>query len=260
MTSAIDNARASITVSTAEADYLTVVGRNYGVPRPPGLPGSDDLYRCVIQILAWLPKTVLHTMYRLTECIFGTQASIRLGGKRAWQIYEVNPNEIIFELPEHLITGTLETASYLHGFPSSATTMAGPNTDTFTCPGDITLAADSLVGLTVYLFYASTWNAHTVNSASHVAGTSTVVTNAVDIPGGLSGVGMFLDVSGDGINSYEGDFMAPDAAEGADGTSPDTLDHDRRVYLYGQGLLDIFEFYMNTFVRAAGVVLRVEGI
>ncbi len=262
MTSAVDNARSSIIVSTAEANYLSIVGNNYGVPRPPGLPGSDDVYKCVIQVLAWLPKTILHTMYKLAECIFGTQADITTGGNRAWAIFEVVPNEIIFEVPSHLIEGILETASYLHGFPSEATTPAGPNVDTFTCPGDITESAVSLTGLTVYLFYSSTWNAHTVNSATYSSGTglSTVVTSATDIPGGLTGVGMFLDVPGDGINSYEGDFMAPDASEAADGTSPVTLEHDRRVYLYGKGLLDIFEFYMNTFVRAAGVTLRIEEI
>jgi hypothetical protein len=201
-------------------------------------------------------------MHRLAECIFGTQAAIEAGGDRAWAIYEVNANEVIFEMPTHLIVGTEETASYLHGYPGKVTTIVGPNTDTFTTPGDITFATSNIVGLTVYLFHTGIWNAHTVNSATYSSGTglSTVVTSAASIPGGLASTPAFLDVIGDGVLSWEGDFMAPDASEAADELAPATVEHDRRVYLYGKGLLDIFEFYVDAFVRAAGVALRVEEI
>lgn len=46
--------------------------------------------------------------------------------------------------------------------------------------------------------------------------------------------------------------------EAADGTSPLTAPHDDRVYLSAFGLYDVFKYYYDLLVRAAGVVVRLE--
>jgi hypothetical protein len=329
--------------------------------------------------LAWQPKTILFTVHNLLGCIFGTQDEIEAAGNRAWEVFEVNPNEILLELPIFLISGSSENATYMHGFSGNATTTGGTaatgsittiavaslvdgetftlddgvnparvfeldvtgdgvtagrvavdvsgdttadnvrdtiisvinaqnrsffaqtasnggaatvtltqdlvgtpgnttqsetvtnagfvvtnmttgaDTDTFTVPGDITQAASALTGLDVYLFYGGVFNVHSISTASFTAGVSTVITTVSDIPG-LFSAPMLLDVPGDGTLSHAGDFLAPDATEKADGTSPLTVSHDERVYLYGQAGLDIFVFYMESLVKAAGVTLRTEII
>ena len=339
--SAIDQARASMLLLFAEGTYLTTIGRNYGVPRPESDPNDDDLYRCIIGAIAWRPKSIFATTWRLAECVFGTQADIIAAGQRPWDIFQVNNNEFILEVPRELFAASNENASYMHGFVGPVTTPAGPATDTYTVPDDITEAADSLVGLTVYILYSGVYNAHTINSATYDSGTdtSTVVTSAATIPGGLNSVDSFLDVPGDGVSSYVGDALALDATEEADSTlsgslvdeqlaslaiigsgavtlqtgggaawpasgtvtfepgtareesftftlaadvvtltsgttvfehaagsfvqtqaAPPAMDHDRRVYLAGNGAIETFVFYQDTLLRAAGIVLRVEEI
>jgi hypothetical protein len=261
--SAIDEARAQLFVDSAEGEFLSTIGRMNGVPRPPQDPNNEAMYSALIQVLARSPKTVQVTCYRLAEVLFGTQAAIEAAGGRAWQFYEPNPNEIVFECPMELIAGSNANASYLHGDGGDHAMCVGGPSDTITVKGkDLTGVADpgAISGLTLNLYYSSAWNAHTVDTITYDSGTdtSTIVVTAATVPA-LAGVPWTIEVTeGD---SYRGDYMAEDATEEAGQTSPTaTAPVEDRVYLFGKGLLDIFTFYMDLLVRAAGVLLRVEMI
>lgn len=209
--SAIQDAKASLLVDTAEGNYLSIIGQNYGVPRPRQSV-SDDLYRRLVQVLAWQPKAILFTVYKLLEAVFGSQATIIAGGDRPWRVYEVNANEIIIELPVALISANQETASYLHGWSGYAHVPSGP-TNTFTTPGDITSAAGvTLVGMDLHVLISGTWTTYQVTSASYNSetDTSTVVVNAATLPAG--GGLFYLEVPGDDIASYRGDYLATGGA------------------------------------------------
>ncbi len=255
--SAIDQARDSMLVNTASGKALTDLGANYGVPRPPQSPFDDELFRQIIPVLAWLPKTPLLVTYKLAEVIFGTQAAVKASYGYAWQIYEVNPNEIIFECPLGLISGNLQVASYMHGYPGTTGAVTGP-TNTITNVGSdarLSVSGSNLTGRTIYVFFGGVWNTYTISSSSYNAGTqtNTFILSAATVPTGDS-YPFFIDVPGS--SSWNpGDFMLADATVAADGTNPP---HADLVYLFGKARLDIFEFYMNNFVRAAGVSLRSE--
>ena len=244
--SAIDQAHDSMLLDTAEGKFLTAVGGNNGVPRPPQSPFDDVLYRSIVPILSWLPKTPILVAYRLAEVLFGTQASL---GKHAWQFYEVNPNEIIFEYEGATIVVSNANASYMHGYRGTA--IGSGSTTVTVVDTDASLAATSLVGLSAYLFYGGVWNTTTIASQSYNAGTSTnTFVLSASVPAGDSK--FFIDIPSS--VSFDGDYMLADASQVAGGTNPDST---RLVYLYGRGVVDIFQFYMDNFVRAAGVVLNV---
>ncbi len=195
-------------VDSADGNYLSIIGNSFGVPRPPQVVG-DEMYRQLVQLLAWLPKTILFTTYRLCEIVLGTQAAILLSGSRPWRIYEVNPNEFIIELPLDLVSMGNENASFLHGPSGYGFVPAGP-VDTFTTPGDLQVAsATTLVGMTLMFNTApGTWTEYTVAAFSYNAGTdtSTVQVSAATLPSG--GGSFYIIVPGDGVSSYRGDFLA----------------------------------------------------
>lgn len=252
--SAIQQARDTMFWDSASGKYLTSLGADLGVSRPPQSPFDDTLFRTVGQILGWLPKTPLLVMYRLAEAIFGTQASLLVLNGRSWQIYEVNPNEIIFECPIELIAGTVSTASYLHGYAGVTGLIAGP-TNTITVAGTdarLSISGGNLFGLATYVFFAGVWNSYTIASSSFAAGVNTIVLSAATVPSGDS-FPMFIDIPGS--SSFSGDFMLADATVPGDGLGPPVA---QLVHLYGQGRLDILTYYVNNFVRAAGVTLRTE--
>jgi hypothetical protein len=206
--SAVRRARLSMLVDSADGNYLSIVGNSFGVPRPPQVVG-DEMYRQLVQLLSWLPKTILFTTYKLVEIILGTQASILLAGGRPWKLYEVNPNEFIIELPLSLIAATNANASYLHGPSGYGFVPTGP-VDTFTTPGNLQPAsATTFVGMTLMFNTAlGVWTEYTVVAFSYNPGTntSTVQVSAATLPGG--GGMFYILVPGDGVSSYSGDFLA----------------------------------------------------
>jgi hypothetical protein len=239
--SAIDQARDSMMWNTATGKFLTELGANYGIPRPPQSPFDDELYRRVGQVLGWLPKTPLLVTVRLAEAIFGTQQA----------------NEIIFECPIDAIAGDTSTAGYMHGYPGHTEAVVGLTaTITFVGPdARLSVSGSNLNGRSLYLFHTSAWQTYTISSASYDSTTelNTIVLNAATVPTG-NNYRFFIDVPG--VNSWNpGDFMEDDASIEAGGLNPPS---SHLVYLFGKGKLDIFEFYMNNFVRAAGVTLRTE--
>lgn len=250
--SAVQQARDSMLNDTAEGKYLTEHGANYGVVRPPQSPFDDALFRKLIPILAMLPKTPLLVPWRLAEAIFGTQEEVEAAYGAKWEFYEIRPNEIIFECPHAIISGTPATASHMHGYSGLATAMSGP-TNLITSAGpDARLAASSLNGLSLYIFHTGAWQLYTITSALFNAGVNSFILNAATIP---NGVGMPFYISVPASASYSGDVMLADATIPAGGVNTPS---DLLVYLFGKATLDIFEFYMNKYVRASGVILRTE--
>jgi len=248
--SAIEQARNTMFWDSAQGQHLTRLGSNFGVPRPPQSPFDDELYRSIGQILSWLPKTPLLVTYRLAEAIFGTQADLQASIGVSWKIYEVNPNEFIFECPVLLIAGNPAIASYLHGYPGTLTAV-GTTTITFVGT-DARLAAVTLVGLTLRAFIGGVWTSFTISSASYV--TSTKV-NTLVLSGAVTAGNYQFYIDIPEVSSFLGDFMLASASVAGGGLNPPT---SQLVYLYGQGRLDIFSFYFDNFVRAAGVILRKE--
>jgi hypothetical protein len=167
------------------------------------------MYQQLVQLLAWLPKTILFTTYKLCEIVLGTQASIVLTGNRPWKLYEVNANEFIIELPVSLISATNENASYLHGPSGYGFVPAGP-VDTFTTPGNLQVAsATTFVGMTLMFNTApGVWTEYTVVSFVYnaITNVSTVQVSAATLPGG--GGGFYILVPGDEVSSYRGDHLA----------------------------------------------------
>jgi len=206
--SAVRRARLSMLVDSADGDFLSIIGNSFGVPRPPQVV-DDEMYRNLVQLLAWLPKTILFTTYKLLEVVLGTQAEIVLSGNRPWKIYEVNANEIIIEISLDLISGDPEVASYLHGPSGFGFVPTGP-VNTFTTPGDLQEAsATTLVGMTLLFNTApGVWVEYTVTVFSYNAGTdeSTVTVSAATLPAG-GGV-FYILVPGDDVSSFRGDYLA----------------------------------------------------
>lgn len=210
--SAVQDARSSMLLSTAIGDFLTAVGQNYGVPRAPQLnPNDDTIYRAVIPTLAWSAKTIKRTTYALLTAIFGSQATIQTAGNRAWQIYEVNANEVVFEIPTGLMASSNENASYLHGWYGYALNSGTSASNTFTTQGNVTTAsATSLVGNAIYFNTSSgVWTADTISSISYsaVTGLTTIQSGSANTPSG--GCRFFIDIAGDNTQSYRGDYVAP---------------------------------------------------
>lgn len=196
----------------AAGAQLDAVGNNRGVPRPESTE-DDELYRRVIAALAWLPKGLLLSFYALLSAVFGSQAQVRAQVGRAWRVYEVNANEVIVELPASLISPGPETSSYLHGASGFARVVSGPS-NTFTTDFDLaTSVAVSVVGLSIHVETApGTWTDYVVVGYSFNASTSTatVQVSASTLPAG--GGRFYLEVPGDGVDSYRGDYIATGGA------------------------------------------------
>lgn len=206
--SIIQQVRKSMLVASAVGSSLDAVGNNRGVPRPEST-NDDELYRRVIKALAWLPKSILLSYYALLSAVFGTQAEVKIQVGRPWKVYEVNANELIVELPAALIAGSLESATYLHGATGYAFVSTGP-TNTFTTNFDLRLSsAVSVVGLAVHVETTpGTWTDYTVSSYSFDAGTGTATVQVSASTLSAGGGRFYLEVPGDGTDSYRGDYLA----------------------------------------------------
>jgi len=253
---AFEQARLSMLLRYAEGSYLDRIGANYGIARHPLLGTNDDLYRQLIGLLAWLPKATNFCVQTLLEILLGTQASLVLAGKRPWRIYEFT-NVIVIEVPYELTRLSNEVASYLHGISgigSSDPTLPLNAFNVF----DRNLPQDdwqaSVAGLTLSLFVAGVWTNYVATTLTYVAVPSTsVIGTTTPVPAGYVGVPFYLITKG-----YRGDFLSPSHTERSDTST--TPPHQDRVYLSGDGALEVFKFYMLRIVRASGIVVRYERI
>jgi hypothetical protein len=67
--SGIENAKRMLFVGTAEGEFLDVIGRNYGLTRPFGF--TDDQYRELIKILAFMPRGTIYAIEQLLDQLVG---------------------------------------------------------------------------------------------------------------------------------------------------------------------------------------------
>lgn len=219
--SMIQLVRQAMLVNSSTGAQLDGVGNNHGVPRPENTTG-DAVYREVIKALAWLPKSIDLSYYSLLTAVLGSQEQVRQAFGRPWKVYQVNANEVIIELPSALIAGTLEISSYLHGAAGFAHVPAGPS-NTFTTDFDLSLAsAVTIVGLNIHIETApGTWTDYTVNSYSFSAGVATVQVSAATLPAG--GGTFYLEVPGNLVASYRGDYLAAGGIESSYSTAAGPL-------------------------------------
>jgi len=93
---AIKDARDQIFVKDASGQYLNALGSNVGVFRP-ATPISDELYRALVPILSFRPKQVRHIIKLILDVFFGVN-------NPAVSINEINPNEIVIQIPSTVPT------------------------------------------------------------------------------------------------------------------------------------------------------------
>lgn len=90
--SAILDAKEQIYVRTAVLQYLDALGSNVGVFRPATINLSDVQYRDLIPALSFSAKQIKPTIIRVLEAFFGV-------GNPLVKISEINPNEIVIQIP-----------------------------------------------------------------------------------------------------------------------------------------------------------------
>jgi hypothetical protein len=209
--------RQALLVNYAVNTQLDAVGNNHNVPRPED-SDDDELYRRIVKALAWLPKQILLSYYSLLTAVFGTQEAVTSAVGRPWKVYEVNPNEVIIEIPVEIISGNIEISAYLHGASGYARVASGPS-NTFTTDFDLSLSsAVTIVGLNIYVETApGTWTTYTVSNYAFVSGVATVTVSASTLPTG--GGHFYLEVPGDLVDSYRGKYLATGGFEGSYSTA-----------------------------------------
>lgn len=209
--SAIQMAKDALYADTAEGKYLSLIGQNYNIRRPQLAPGNDEIYRRLIMAIGLLPKTILSTLYFVMEAVFGSQASYVAQDQRPWKVYVVNPNELIIEIPFELLGTANENATYLHGF--SSLVVSGATTTVFTCLGDATRAAVTLVGLGASVYINGAYEEKTITIATYNAVTDqTQITVGSAYSGApIASASFFVNVPGDGVSAYRGDYVAQTA-------------------------------------------------
>lgn len=93
------NAKEQLFVNTAVGEYLDALGSNYGVERPlttTSFQIENELFRDIIKILSFQPKQIKQTMENLLFSFFGNDPDVF--------IEEINPNEIVIQLPATLVS------------------------------------------------------------------------------------------------------------------------------------------------------------
>jgi len=108
---AISDAKEQLFVLTAQLFYLDNLGSNVGVFRPTAFNLSDALYRQLIPALSYQPKQVVPTIRKVLEIFFGV-------GNPVLEIAEINPNEIVIQIPSAVpaLRRTLRGSHHFHAY------------------------------------------------------------------------------------------------------------------------------------------------
>lgn len=243
-------------LGTATDVYLSAMGSNVGVPRPPAAPFDDNMYRQIVSLLGFTSKCTLYTLYTLMDIVFGTRAFLSAHGIRPWAIYVVNPCEIVIEIPGDLFGTTQENATYLHGIDGKGftdPTLAKPYFYVYrNIPGEYNL---NPYGMTLTYYDGSLWQTRIIQnwtwngSFTELLLDSNMPINSVDTP--------YVISTDSPAHTHTGDYLQSDAAIKADTAT--TPAHDLMVYLSGHGKLEVVDYYIDLgIVVAAGVVIRYE--
>lgn len=108
---AVFDAKEQLFVLTAQLFYLDNLGSNVGVFRPTAFNLSDALYRQLIPAMSYAPKQVVPTIRRVLEIFFGV-------GNPIVEIAEINPNEIVIQIPSSVpaLRRTIRGSHHFHNY------------------------------------------------------------------------------------------------------------------------------------------------
>jgi hypothetical protein len=113
----MDDLRASFIVETAEDRELDIIGRNYGLPRPRGLP--DSQWRLLLQQLIYIEAQTLYALEQVLDILWGP------GGYTLYEDLQSYPHTVFVGLPQGGSTTFRGRAFLVGGEPQPST---GPNT------------------------------------------------------------------------------------------------------------------------------------
>lgn len=105
------NAKDQIFVKLANLSFLDSLGSNVGVFRPTEFNLADAQYRELIPTLSFRPKQVRTTIQRVLDVFFEA-------GNPAVTINEVNPNEIVIQIPSSVpsLRRSLRGSQHFHAY------------------------------------------------------------------------------------------------------------------------------------------------
>lgn len=250
---ALTAARNAMFLDKAVGPDLDRLGSMFLIPRPSAISNNDDVYRRLIELLAFQPKGVLKIIYDLLGVLFGTQAQLVALGHRPWKVYEVVVNEIIVEIPLDLVVASNADATYLHGLGADHTGYTGGANNLFKVDGDdFTRAASSFVGLTLTVEIGGVLTNFTISSLTWNGTTNTFTVTPTTLPTNTNGLSWRVLIPSS--VSFVGDYFTASV-----GTPESTVDSNI-IVLFGEGLIDVFLDLMARIVKASGIKLRLERI
>lgn len=240
-------------LDTSTGIYLSQLGHNVGVPRPPAAPYDDEMYRKIVMLLGYLPKTTMFPFYMLMEIVFGSQESLRANNVRPWRIYVVNPSEVIIEVPGDLFGTSNDNASYLHGIDGNGYTDPALALAFYYVNEDITkIYPGNPNGFTLNYYDAGAWQVATIKNWVWNGSFTEIEVTAL-LPVDIK-TKYYITLVGDDVISNQGDFVMEDSSVIAD--TSNTPNHAQLVYLSGNGKLEIVQFYIDLLIRAACIAVR----
>lgn len=188
---AIQDAKEQIFVQTAQLQYLDSLGSNVGVFRPTAFKLADDQFRNLIPALSFAPKQVRPTVIKVLQVFFGV-------GNPKVKVFELNPNEIVIQIPSSVPALRRDLRGSLHfkvlsGKIVSVNNLAKTMQVTMYGNGIKTLAVDELAGnkfgqdlrVSNVIGNAAGWNSITIqfaasdNLSGYVVGETFVMNNPV---------------------------------------------------------------------------------
>lgn len=212
--------------SSGPTDTFTTIG-DVRTASATTLVGADISVQTAVH--TWVAYTVLTVSYNAGTNLSTVQVSASTIPAGGGGFFILVPGDNVSSSAGDMISSS--------EFISTFTTAIGAPTTTITIAGDAseTLTLNHVLQLT----YGPTAVSATVSTVTYVPGTNvTTVVLAATVPGSLSGVVVKLI----------------DVADGS------VTPHAKRVYLTGLGLFEIVQQYLDLFVRASGIVVRVEQI
>ena len=107
---AIQDAKEQIYVKTAQFQYLDALGSNVGVFRPSSIGLADAQFRELIPALSFYPKQVLPTIKTVLKIFFGNDPRV--------QVNEINPNELVIQIPSSVpaLRRSLRGSQHFHNY------------------------------------------------------------------------------------------------------------------------------------------------
>jgi hypothetical protein len=115
---AVKDAKEQLFVKTARLQYLDALGSNVGVFRPSAVNLADAQYRDLIPALSFYPKQVKPTIQAVLDVFFGV-------GNPIVSINEVNPNEIVIQIPSSVpsLRRSLKGSQHFHAYSGTITAI-----------------------------------------------------------------------------------------------------------------------------------------